>query len=108
MSTPFYRYFCNPDPILKLERRWQFWRAAMTRNCFVVLERVKFGDQLISYKGEAGDDFVSHEAVRQRHEAAPARGTILKPSKLPKQGGKLVRQHSCEATLAKRCQGASG
>jgi hypothetical protein len=47
-------------------------RAAMTRNCFVVLERVKFSDQLIIYKGEAGDDFVSHEAVRQRHEAALA------------------------------------
>jgi hypothetical protein len=44
----------------------------MTRNCFVVLERVKFSDQLIIYKGEAGDDFVSPEAVRQRHEAALA------------------------------------
>ena len=51
----------------------------MTRNCFVVLERVKFGYQLIIYKGEAGDDFVSH-GLFGRHKAAPASGTIWKLS----------------------------
>jgi hypothetical protein len=102
VSTPFYRYFCNPDPILKLERRWQFLARSYDPQ-LLCRSGASFSDQLIIYKGEAGDDFVSHEAVRQRHEAAPATRNDTEAEPVAKKAGRL-----CAATSARPRQGAGG